>query len=384
MAAKSRISGWPILRLLSIIICILVAAMTELKDYWYQLPHELIAQEPVPERDQSRLLVYDRATGQLQHRVFYELTDYVQEGDVLVLNDSRVIPARLRACRQDRKEKIELLLVHEVAPRRWRVMAKPARKLKQGTEFFLLPKQEGLPCIKGHVAKTEPDGYRIVEFYLEGSILDLLAHYGEPPLPPYIRRPSGPSELDQQRYQTVYAQKPGSIAAPTAGLHFTARLLEALQEKGVRIVYVTLHVGPGTFLPVRTRHIEDHRMDPEPFEVNEQASQAINEAKASGKRIIAVGTTTVRLLESVAQAYGGTIKPCQGHTDLFIYPPFQFKVVDCLITNFHLPCSTLLMLVAAFICPGREDGREKLLAIYREAIKLRYRFYSYGDAMLIL
>jgi len=356
----------------------------DLSEFQYELPKELIAQEPVPERDQSRLLVLHRKDGSVEHRRFRDIVEYLRPGDALVLNDSRVIPARLWAHREGRTERIELLLIEPQAEENvWLVLSQPARKLRPGTRLEILPRYSEAPSLRAEVVERREEGYRVVRFETPQPLLEILHAYGESPLPPYIQRPSGASPLDEERYQTVYARRPGSVAAPTAGLHFTPQLLQQIQEHGVEIVYVTLHVGPGTFLPVRTQRVEEHRMHSEPFEVSEEAAERLQQTRERGGRIIAVGTTTVRVLEWVVRQYHGEIRAGTGRTDLFIYPPFQFQAVDALITNFHLPGSTLLMLVSAFVSPGETWGRERLLRVYEEAVRLRYRFYSYGDAMFL-
>ncbi len=356
----------------------------DLSEFQYELPKELIAQEPAPERDQSRLLVLHRKDGSVEHRRFRDIVEYLRPGDTLVLNDSRVIPARLWAHREGRMERIELLLIEPQAEENvWLVLSQPARKLRPGTRLEILPRRSEAPALRAEVVERREEGYRVVRFETPQPLLEILHAYGEPPLPPYIQRPTGASSLDEERYQTVYARRPGSVAAPTAGLHFTPQLLRQIQEQGVEIVYVTLHVGPGTFLPVRTQRVEEHRMHSEPFEVSEEAAERLRQTRERGGRIIAVGTTTVRVLEWIVRQYHGEIRAGTGRTDLFIYPPFQFQVVDALITNFHLPGSTLLMLVSAFVSPGETWGRERLLRVYEEAVRLRYRFYSYGDAMFL-
>lgn len=350
----------------------------------YELPAELIAQQPLPQRDNSRLLVYDRKNDQIEHKQFKDIVGYFRAGDVLVLNNSKVIPARLHAYRPGKIEDIEILIIEQKDKNLWKVMANPARKLKPGTIICIKGKKNSVGEIEAEVVAKDSEGYRYIHFRTDQPILNLLTMYGETPLPPYIQRPEGILPEDELRYQTVYASRPGSIAAPTAGLHFTATLLEKISELGVHIVFVTLHVGPATFIPVRTKRIEDHKMHSEPYEIDEIAAQIISTAKKKGSRIIAVGTTTVRVLETIALRHAGNIVAETGRTDLYIYPPFNFMVVDALITNFHLPGSTLLMLVSAFVSPGDTRGREKILEIYRLAIQERYRFYSYGDAMLIL
>ncbi|MCG0277512.1 MAG: tRNA preQ1(34) S-adenosylmethionine ribosyltransferase-isomerase QueA [Thermanaeromonas sp.] len=338
------------------------------EDFDYQLPPELIAQRPVEPRDTSRLLVLHRESGKLEHRRFYELPLYLRPGDVLVLNDTKVIPARLLGKKAKTGGQVEVFLLKPLGGDCWEVLVRPGRRIPPGTEIFF-----GEGELRARVLDRTPQGGRVVEFQYQGEWEEVLGRLGEVPLPPYIKEKLS----DPERYQTVYASKPGSVAAPTAGLHFTPRLLKQLEEKGVRIVYILLHVGLGTFRPVREDVVEKHQMHAEYFRVDEDAARTINEARKKGGRVIAVGTTVVRTLETVATPEG-EIKPREGFTELFIYPGYRFKAVEGLITNFHLPRSTLLMLVCAFA------GREKILEAYQVAIKERYRFYSFGDAMLIL
>lgn len=321
----------------------------------YHLPKELIAQIPTPKRDESRLMVLDRNRGSILHRRFYEIADFLESGDVLVVNDTKVIPARIFG--KDTKTR-EVLLIKEVEPLTWKTLIKPHRGLRLGEELVF-------DSIKGRVIKRTEEGMYIIQFSSPPPIDEI----GYAPLPPYIKRDYKRTNLhryDKTRYQTIYAKDPGAIAAPTAGMHFTEELLEKIKGKGVVIAPITLHVGIGTFRPVRSLYVEDHKMHPEWFYIPEETTGAIKNAK----RIIAVGTTTVRALETCIKG--------SGYTELFIYPPYRFKVVDALITNFHLPKSTLLMLVSAFC------GREFIMKAYEEAIRQGYRFYSYGDAMLIL
>jgi len=333
-------------------------------DFDYQLPKGLIAQHPVEPRDHARLMVLHRGSGTLEHRRFYELPRYLREGDVLVVNESKVFPARLLG-RRSSGGKVELLLLRRLEGDLWEALARPGRRVRPGEKLYF---GEG---VTGEVVERTEDGKRVVKF---SGDLEALRRLGQVPLPPYIRRPPVPE--DEERYQTVYAKVEGSVAAPTAGLHFTEELLGKLREEGVRIVPVVLHVGPGTFRPVEGE-VSEHRMEPEYYEITGEAADAINEARGRGGRVVAVGTTSVRVLETVADEEG-RVRPGRGLTELFIYPPYRFKAVDVLITNFHLPRSTLLMLVAAFA------GRERVLEAYGEAVRLGYRFYSYGDAMLIL
>lgn len=338
------------------------------EDFDYHLPPELIAQRPVEPRDASRLLVLHRNSGRLEHRRFYELPLYLKPGDVLVLNDTRVIPARLWGKKAKTGGQVEVFLLKPLGGDCWEALVRPGRRVPPGTELIF-----GGGKLRAKVLKRTPQGGRLVEFEYEGKWEEVIERLGEVPLPPYIKE----KLPDPERYQTVYASKPGSVAAPTAGLHFTPRLLKELEEKGIKIVYILLHVGLGTFRPVREEVVEKHKMHAEYFRVDEGAARTINEARRQGGRVIAVGTTVVRTLETVATPEGD-IKPGEGLTELFIYPGYRFKAVEGLITNFHLPRSTLLMLVCAFA------GREKILEAYQVAIKERYRFYSFGDAMLIL
>ncbi|MEO2069114.1 MAG: tRNA preQ1(34) S-adenosylmethionine ribosyltransferase-isomerase QueA [Desulfurobacteriaceae bacterium] len=342
----------------------------KVSDFDYELPKELIAEFPVEPRDSSRLMVLDRRTGKIEHRIFREIVDYLKEGDVLVINDTKVIPARLFG-KLPTGGKVEVLLVRQVELSVWEVMAKPARKLKEGKEIIFDEE------LKAEVVEYVGEGKRLLKFSLKGNrdFMEKLDEIGHIPLPPYIEREENP--LDKERYQTVFARKAGAVAAPTAGLHFTDRLLKELKNTGVIIKNVTLHVGPGTFKPVKVENVEEHKMDYETYFVPEDTANEINKAKEEGRRIIAVGTTVVRTLESAVDENGKVIAG-EGSTNLFIYPGFKFKVIDALITNFHLPRSTLLMLVSAFA------GRERILDAYREAVSKGYRFYSYGDAMFIV
>lgn len=340
-----------------------------LEDFDYYLPPELIAQTPVEPRDASRLLVLHREKDMLEHRYFYDLPHYLHEGDVLVLNETRVLPARLWGRRDGTGARIEVLLLTRRTGNIWETLVRPARRVPVGTEIIF-----GRGELKGRVISVGKEGERLMEFaYEEGPFEALLERLGEMPLPPYIKeKPEDPG-----RYQTVYARVDGSAAAPTAGLHFTPRLIERLQEKGIKLAYLLLHVGLGTFRPVKVENIEEHRMHAEYYEVSPETAAVINEARCRGGRVVAVGTTVVRTLETVVTPEG-LIRPGKGWTDIFIYPGYTFKAVDCLITNFHLPKSTLIMLVSAFA------GREKILAAYKEAVAAGYRFFSFGDAMLIL
>lgn len=337
----------------------------------YELPPERIAQYPTEERDASRLLVLDRARGRREDRLFRDLPELLRPGDLLVLNDSRVIPARVQGRLLPGAGRVELLFVRESGPGRWQVLARPARRCRPGA---LISVGDGQARVR--IVESAGDGRRVVELPDGGAIRDLLERYGVPPLPPYIARHAKPGQEDWERYQTVYAARDGSVAAPTAGLHFTSRLLDRLKVSGVEVTSLTLHVGPGTFRPIRTRQVEAHRLDAEAVEIRAEAAGAVARARAEGRRVIAVGTTTCRALESAAGA-GGAIRPVSGLVDLYIYPGYRFRATDALLTNFHLPRSSLLLLVSAFA------GREAVLDAYRHAAAAGYRFYSYGDAMLL-
>ena len=337
------------------------------KDFEYDLPEELIAQSPLPDRSASRLLVLPRYEGSPTHGTFRDLPRYLSPGDLLVLNDSRVLPARLIG-RRETGGRCELLLLHPRGDDCWQVLGKPARKLPVGSRITF-----GDGEMTAVVLEKGEAGELTVRFSYSGEWEERLSQLGKVPLPPYIRRQVD----DPERYQTVYARHEGSVAAPTAGLHFTQELLQELQGRGVAIAYLTLHVGVGTFRPVQVENIEEHRMHAEYYHVPEETARAVSEARRRGGRVVAVGTTVTRTLESCA-APDGTVRPGSGWSDLFIYPGYRFKVIDGLLTNFHLPGSTLLMLVSAFA------GRERVLQAYQEAIERRYRFFSFGDAMLIL
>ena len=361
-------------------------------DFHFDLPPELIAQQPAPHRDQSRLLVLHRREQRIEHRQFRDVLDYFRAGDVLVLNNSRVIRARLRGVNSKTGGAFEILLLEENVANDWWAMMKPGKRARIGTRIEIQSPNSKLRAIFATVTDTNEEGHRRLHFDGVANILDALESLGEIPLPSYIHRnvgkpASGPTrhdDVDSERYQTVFAQPPGSVAAPTAGLHFTPKLLDEIRARGVEVHFVTLHVGLGTFAPVKTETLTDHVMHEERYEVSGMAAQAVNEAKASGRRVIAVGTTAVRVLESVAALHNGKLMAGNGRTRIFIHPPRKFKVVDALLTNFHLPCSTLLMLVSAFASPGELHGREMILSAYAEAIRERYRFFSYGDAMLIV
>lgn len=337
----------------------------KLSDFMYDLPEERIAQTPVEPRDHSRLMVIHRDTGEIEHRHFYDIIDYLNPGDCLVINETKVIPARLYGERPTGGA-VEVLLLKQLGPKRWETLVRPGRKLKPGAEVSF-----GDGRLKCRVMETTDVGGRIVEFECEGSFEAALDALGEMPLPPYIHE----KLQDRDRYQTVYAKQDGSAAAPTAGLHFTPELMDRIREKGVDIVPVLLHVGLGTFRPVKVENIEDHEMHSEYFEVTQDAADRVNAARARGGRIIAVGTTSVRTLESAAE--GGKLVAKRGDTNIFIKPGYRFQLVDALITNFHLPGSTLIMLVSALW------DRERILEAYKTAVEDEYRFFSFGDAMLI-
>lgn len=333
----------------------------------YNLPEELIAQTPLDKRDESRLLIYHRKSKQMEHRVFRDISEYLYPGDCLVINDTKVLPAKLLGQREDTGGKMEFVLLRREKQDTWRVLVKPGKRAQVGTRFVF-----GNGLLKAEVLSVTEGGGRIVRFFFEGIFEEVLDKVGLMPLPPYIHE-----ELkDRNRYQTVYAKFMGSAAAPTAGLHFTPELLKQLEGKGIEVARITLHVGLGTFRPVKAEDIQEHVMHKEVYEVTPEAAYKINEAKKAGNRIIAVGTTSLRTLESIADQ-NGYVKPGNGETGIFIYPGYQMKTVDALITNFHLPKSTLLMLVCALA------GREEMLSVYREAIERRYRFFSFGDAMFI-
>jgi S-adenosylmethionine:tRNA ribosyltransferase-isomerase len=358
--------------------------MLRTADFDFSLPQELIAQTPAPERTQSRLLVLRRENGSISHEKFPDLLSHLNPGDLLVLNNSRVIPARLRGVNPRTGGQFEALLLEDISPRQWWAMLRPGKRARVGTEIEFSDADEGSTKLAAKVLSINEDGHRLLEFDAE-DVLSTLEKLGEVPLPPYINR-NGRDELagDKQRYQTVYAGPPGSVAAPTAGLHFTQALLEKIRARGVRTSFVTLHVGPGTFAPVKTETLDSHIMHEERFALPEETVRAMAETKAAGKKVFAVGTTAMRVLESVAREHDGSLVSGSGRTRIFIHPPFRFQVVDGLLTNFHLPKSTLLMLVSAFASPGETRGREMVLRAYEEAVRERYRFFSYGDAMLVV
>ncbi|MCQ2529740.1 MAG: tRNA preQ1(34) S-adenosylmethionine ribosyltransferase-isomerase QueA [Lachnospiraceae bacterium] len=347
-----------------------------LHDFYYDLPKELIAQDPLEDRSSSRLLVMDRETGELTHDTFKNIVGYLNSGDCLVINDTKVIPARLYGVRVDTGATIEILLLTRKTDTDWECLVKPGKKARKGCRLaFGLTKDSGEgenAPLYGEIIDVLEDGNRIIRFEYDGIFEEILDKLGTMPLPPYITH----QLKDQNRYQTVYAEHDGSAAAPTAGLHFTKELLQQIEDKGIRIVHVTLHVGLGTFRPVKEENILDHQMHSEFYIVTEEAAAAINETRANGGRVVCVGTTSTRTLESVA-AEDGTMTASSGWTDIFIYPGYKFKVTDCLITNFHLPESTLVMLVSAF------SSREKILHAYETAVQEKYRFFSFGDAMFL-
>lgn len=337
-------------------------------DFYFDLPERLIAQHPLEQRDASRLMVLDRRDGSVTHRHFRNLLEYVQPGDCMVFNNSRVIPARLMGHAVGHVTPIEVLLLTDKGDGLWECLTRPGRKTRTGVELTF-----GDGLLTATVEAVQPDGNRLIRFHYEGIFLEILDKLGTMPLPPYIKEKLD----DPERYQTVYSKTPGSAAAPTAGLHFTTELLDALKAKGVKLAFVTLHVGLGTFRPVKEDEITDHIMHSEYYVMDEMTAGIINDTRAAGGKIWAVGTTATRTLETIA-ADDGTVRAQSGWTDIFIYPGYKFKVLDCLITNFHLPESTLIMLVSALA------GREHVLAAYEEAVKERYRFFSFGDAMMIL
>ena len=342
-----------------------------INEFAYKLPVDLIAQYPAEKRENARLMVIHRDSGAIEHRRFYDILDYLSPGDCLVMNNSKVLPARLIGNKETMGIEVEFLLLKRKQGDVWEAMVRPGRRLKPGDRVRF--SEEPLLCAT--ILDYGDDGTRIVEFKYEGIFLEILEKIGKMPLPPYIQRESG--ERDRERYQTVYCKIEGSVAAPTAGLHFTGELLDRIKAKGVYLAYVTLHVGIGTFRPVKCENIEEHRMHFEEYWIDEETADLINKTKASGGKIFSVGTTSTRTLESAASE-DGTVRAGHGNTDIFIYPGFKFRVIDSQITNFHLPKSTLLMLVSAFY------DREKILEAYKLAVKERYRFFSYGDAMLLL
>lgn len=337
------------------------------KDFYYELPQELIAQDPLKNRSSSRLMILDKHTGNYCHKNFCDIKDYLQKGDCLVLNDTRVIPARIYGERESTGGKVEILLLKRQEKDIWEILVKPGKKAKPGTILTF-----GNGSLKGTVLETLEDGNRLIQFSYQGIFEEILEQIGQMPLPPYITH----KLEDKNRYQTVYAVHNGSAAAPTAGLHFTKELLQELEDMGITIVYVTLHVGLGTFRPVKVKNVESHHMHSEFYRISQEAAEKINNRKQSNGRIICVGTTSCRTIESATDS-NGIIHAGSGNTNIFIYPGYQFKATDCLITNFHLPESTLLMLISALA------GKEHIMNAYQEAVKEKYRFFSFGDAMLI-
>ncbi|MCJ0930748.1 tRNA preQ1(34) S-adenosylmethionine ribosyltransferase-isomerase QueA [Virgibacillus halodenitrificans] len=340
-----------------------------IEDFDFDLPEELIAQTPLQERTASRLLVLDRQTKEVNHKHFSDIKSYFKKGDCLVLNDTKVLPARLYGVKEDTGAKVEILLLNQREGDTWEVLAKPAKKIKVGTTLVF-----GEGKLKATCLATEEHGGRILEFYYTGIFYEVLDELGEMPLPPYIKE----QLPEKERYQTVFAREEGSAAAPTAGLHFTNELLEEIEDMGVTIAFITLHVGLGTFRPVSVENIDDHEMHSEFYHMSKETADILNETKKSNGRIISVGTTSTRTLETIARDHQGAFKETSGWTDIFIYPPYEFKAIDGLITNFHLPKSTLIMLVSALV------DKETILHAYKEAVQERYRFFSFGDAMLIL
>lgn len=336
------------------------------EDFDYNLPEELIAQHPADKRDFSRLMVVDRKTGQREDKHFYDIIDYLNEGDLLVMNDTRVIPARLFGHRPEKEEKIEVFLLENIEKDKWEVLVKPGKKMKIGTKCIFSDE------LSLEVIDIKEDGNRVVEFSYEGIFQEILDKLGNMPLPPYIKE----KLKDKERYQTVYSKNPGSVAAPTAGLHFTKDLLKRIEDKGVKLAFITLNVGLGTFRPVKVDDVKNHKMHSEYYQISKETADLINETKKNNKRIISTGTTTTRTLESVFKK-NGQIKEDSGWTDIFIYPGFEFNVIDCQITNFHLPKSTLIMLVSALA------NKEIILDAYKDAVDKKYRFFSFGDAMFL-
>lgn len=341
--------------------------MMNKSDFYFELPEELIAQDPLEDRSGSRLLMLDKTSGRTEHHIFKEIVDYLRPGDCLVLNNTKVLPARLMGVKEDTGAAIEVLLLKRKEADVWETLVKPGKKAKPGTRITF-----GGGALRAEVLEVVEEGNRLIRFLYEGIFEEVLDRLGEMPLPPYITH----KLQDKNRYQTVYAKYDGSAAAPTAGLHFTEELLKQIEEQGVVIAYVTLHVGLGTFRPVKADNILEHHMHSEYYQVTAEAAEKINRAKAEGHRVICVGTTSCRTVESAAKP-DGTLEECCGNTEIFIYPGYRFKVLDCLITNFHLPESTLVMLVSALA------GRENVLKAYEEAIRERYRFFSFGDAMFL-
>lgn len=338
-----------------------------IEEFNFDLPEELIAQTPLEKRDESRMLVLDKKTGEIEHKHFSDIVDYLKEGDVLVLNDTKVMPARLLGVKEETNAVIEILMLKNLENATWECLTKPAKRVKLGTVISF-----GDGILKAKCIGIKEEGIRIFELKYDGILYEILDKLGEMPLPPYIHEKLD----DKDRYQTVYAKNIGSAAAPTAGLHFTKELLEKIKKKNIEVLFVTLHVGLGTFRPVNVSNINDHKMHSEFYQMSKEVADKLNEAKKSNRRIISVGTTSTRTLETIMNLYG-KFKECSGWTDIFIYPGYKFKAIDALITNFHLPKSTLVMLVSALA------GRENIMNAYHEAIKEKYRFFSFGDSMFI-
>jgi len=336
-------------------------------DFDFDLPQRLIAQTPLEKRDSSRLLVLDRKTGDIEHKHFTDIIDYLDSNDVLVLNDTKVIPARLYGIKEDTNAAIELLMLKEKEDNVWECLAKPAKRVKVGTTIDF-----GEGKLKAICTEVKDEGIRVLKLIYDGILYEILDELGEMPLPPYIHE----KLKDQNRYQTVYAKNEGSAAEPTAGLHFTKELMQKIADKGVKIAYITLHVGLGTFRPVNVENIKDHKMHSEFYMMNKETAELLNQVRKNGGRIISVGTTSTRTLETIMRD-NTEFKECSGWTDIFIYPGFEFKAIDALITNFHLPKSTLLMLISALA------GKDKIMKAYKEAVKEEYRFFSFGDSMFI-
>lgn len=339
----------------------------KLTDFDFELPEELISQHPYEKRDEARLMVLDKKTGEIEHKGFKDIIDYLDVGDCLVLNDTRVIPARLIGEKEDTGGKIEFLLLKRIDKYKWETLAKPGKRAKEGTKFTF-----GDGELKAKVISSQDDGSKVVEFEFEGIFEEVLDRLGQMPLPPYIKEKLENNEM----YQTVYSNEQGSVAAPTAGLHFTRKLLKEIEDKGVKLAFLTLHVGLGTFRPVKTLNIEDHDMHSEYYKMDQDTADIINNAKKNGKRVISVGTTSSRTLETIADE-NGLVQEQSGWTSIFIYPGYRYKIVDALITNFHLPQSTLIMLVSAL------SSREIIMKAYSVAVEEKYKFFSFGDAMFI-
>jgi S-adenosylmethionine:tRNA ribosyltransferase-isomerase len=342
----------------------------KISEYDFELPQELVAQYPSEKRDHSKLMVLDRRDGKIEHRIFHQIIDYLEKGDGLVINQTRIFPARLFGKLEDKDSRIEILLLKKMRDDVWEVLVRPGRKAKIGQRIVF--DQDGLRC---EILDKSPAGGRMVRFFYQGDFFDIVQRVGEIPLPPYIRRE--PEKLDQNRYQTVYAKEIGAVAGPTAGFHFTQELLKRIEDKGILIIPIVLHVGLGTFRPIKVDDPSEHRMESEYYRMDQSSANKINQIKENGGRIFAVGTSVVRTLETVARN-DRALRPSEGWTDIFVYPPYQFRLVDAILTNFHLPKSTLLLLVSAFA------ERDLIFKAYQEAMQKKYRFYSYGDAMLII